>query len=181
MPSRTQETWPHGAIMLDAEHTQFALWAPDAFYVSVELEGRPSLPMLPQADGWFVLKTRCPAGSRYRYCIDGEMEVPDPASRAQDGDLDRHSVVVDPHAYQWRHSAWRGRPWNEAVIYELHVGALGGFAEVEQHLARLVALGITAIELIRWRNTPVIAIGVTTASCLTRRKPPTAARNNSNT
>ncbi|HWH89570.1 MAG TPA: malto-oligosyltrehalose trehalohydrolase [Pseudomonas sp.] len=147
MPSRTQETWPHGAIMLDAEHTQFALWAPDAFYVSVELEDGQSLPMLPQGEGWFVIKSRCPAGSRYRYCIDGELEVPDPASRAQDGDLDRHSVVVDPHAYQWRHTAWNGRPWSEAVIYELHVGALGGFAEVEQHLARLVALGITAIEL----------------------------------
>ncbi|WP_159245348.1 malto-oligosyltrehalose trehalohydrolase [Pseudomonas koreensis] len=147
MPSRTQETWPHGAIMLDAEHTQFALWAPDAFYVSVELEDGKSLPMLPQGDGWFVIKASCPAGNRYRYCIDGELEVPDPASRAQDGDLDRHSVVVDPHAYQWRHTTWNGRPWSEAVIYELHVGALGGFAEVEQHLARLVALGITAIEL----------------------------------
>ncbi|MBV4484850.1 malto-oligosyltrehalose trehalohydrolase [Pseudomonas sp. SWRI153] len=147
MPSRTQETWPHGAIMLDAEHTQFALWAPDAFYVSVELENGQSVPMLHEADGWFVIKTRCPAGTRYRYCIDGELEVPDPASRAQDGDIDRHSVVVDPHAYSWRHTAWKGRPWNEAVIYELHVGALGGFAEVEQHLARLVALGITAIEL----------------------------------
>ena len=147
MPSRTQETWPHGAIMLDAEQTQFALWAPDAFYVSVELEDGKSLPMLPQGDGWFVIKASCPAGSRYRYCIDGELEVPDPASRAQDGDLDRHSVVVDPHAYQWRHTTWNGRPWSEAVIYELHVGSLGGFAEVEQHLARLVALGITAIEL----------------------------------
>lgn len=147
MPLRTLETWPHGAIMLDAEHTQFALWAPDAFYVSVELENGQSMPLLPQADGWFVINTRCPAGTRYRYNIDGELEVPDPASRAQDGDVHRPSVVVDPHAYRWRHSTWLGRPWNEAVIYELHVGALGGFAAVEQHLARLVELGITAIEL----------------------------------
>lgn len=147
MPLRTLETWPHGAIMLDAEHTRFALWAPDAFYVSVELENGQSLPLLPQANGWFVIKTRCPAGTRYRYNIDGELEVPDPASRAQAGDLDRHSVVVDPLAYHWQHAAWQGRPWNEAVIYELHVGALGGFSEVEQHLTRLVELGITAIEL----------------------------------
>jgi maltooligosyltrehalose trehalohydrolase len=133
--------------MLDAEHTRFALWAPDAFYVSVELEHGQSLPLLPQADGWFVSDTRCAAGTRYRYSIDGELEVPDPASRAQDGDIDRHSVVVDPLAYAWQHSAWPGRPWNEAVIYELHVGALGGFSAVEQHLARLVELGVTAIEL----------------------------------
>ncbi|MCP1495803.1 maltooligosyltrehalose trehalohydrolase [Pseudomonas migulae] len=133
--------------MLDAEHTRFALWAPDAFFVSVELEDGQSLPLLPQADGWFVIKTRCPAGTRYRYNIDGEIEVPDPASRAQAGDIHLHSVVVDPLAYTWQHSTWLGRPWNEAVIYELHVGALGGFSEVEQHLERLTALGITAIEL----------------------------------
>ncbi|MVV49831.1 malto-oligosyltrehalose trehalohydrolase [Pseudomonas sp. PB120] len=147
MPLRTLETRPHGAIMLDAEHTRFALWAPDAFYVSVELENGQSLPLLPQADGWFVIMTRCPAGTRYRYNIDGELDVPDPASRAQAGGLHLPSVVVDPLAYRWQHSAWLGRPWNEAVIYELHVGALGGFAGVEQHLARLVELGITAIEL----------------------------------
>jgi maltooligosyltrehalose trehalohydrolase len=73
--------------------------------------------------------------------------VPDPASRAQDGDLDRHSVVVDPLAYQWQQTSWQGRPWSEAVIYELHVGALGGYAQVEEHLPRLADLGITAIEL----------------------------------
>ncbi|WP_426200940.1 malto-oligosyltrehalose trehalohydrolase [Pseudomonas sp. TWP3-1] len=147
MPSRSIATWPHGAIMLDAEHTQFALWAPDAFYVSVELADGQSLPMLPQDDGWFVVKTRCPAGSQYRFNIDGELQVPDPASRAQNGGLQGHCVVVDPLAYQWRNTSWQGRPWSEAVIYELHVGALGGFAEVEQHLARLAELGITAIEL----------------------------------
>ena len=43
MPLRTLETWPHGAIMLDAQHTRFALWAPDAFYVSVELEDGKSI------------------------------------------------------------------------------------------------------------------------------------------
>ena len=147
MPLRTLETWPHGAIMLDAEHTQFALWAPDAFYVSVELENGQSLPLLPQADGWFVIKTRCRAGTGYRFNIDGELEVPDPASRAQAADVHGYSVVVDPHAYQWQYSTWLGRPWNEAVIYELHVGVLGGFQAVEQQLARLVELGITAIEL----------------------------------
>ncbi|WP_085639046.1 MULTISPECIES: malto-oligosyltrehalose trehalohydrolase [unclassified Pseudomonas] len=147
MPSRSLETWPHGATLLETGHTQFALWAPDAFYVSVELDGGRSLPMLPQADGWFVIKTPCPAGSRYRFSIDGELEVPDPASRAQDGGLTRPSVVVDPHAYAWRHTTWHGRPWNEAVIHELHVGAMGGFAEVEQHLQRLAGLGFTAIEL----------------------------------
>ncbi|MBI6551187.1 malto-oligosyltrehalose trehalohydrolase [Pseudomonas sp. LY-1] len=147
MPLRTLETWPHGAIMLDAQHTRFALWAPDAFYVSVELQDGRSVAMLPQANGWFETEIKCPAGTRYRYNIDGEMDVPDPASRAQASDVHGWSLVVDPLAYEWRHHPWQGRPWHEAVIYELHVGALGGFAAVEQHLPRLAELGVTAIEL----------------------------------
>jgi len=147
MPSRTLETWTHGAIMLDAQHTRFALWAPDAFYVSVELEDGKSIAMLPQADGWFEVEIQCPAGTRYRYNIDGENDVPDPASRAQAEDVHGWSVVVDPLAYQWRHSHWQGRPWHEAVIYELHVGVLGGYAAVQKQLPRLAELGVTAIEL----------------------------------
>ncbi|MBJ2285978.1 malto-oligosyltrehalose trehalohydrolase [Pseudomonas sp. MF6755] len=147
MPLRTLETWPHGAIMLDAQHTRFALWAPDAFYVSVELEHGKSIAMLPQADGWFEVKAACPAGTLYRFNIDGEQAVPDPASRAQALDVHGWSRVVDPHAYEWRHNHWQGRPWHTAVIYELHVGAMGGYAEVEKHLPRLAELGVTAIEL----------------------------------
>ncbi|PIB55183.1 malto-oligosyltrehalose trehalohydrolase [Pseudomonas sp. 2995-1] len=147
MPLRTLETWPHGAIMLDAQHTRFALWAPDAFYVSVELEDGKSVAMLPQAEGWFEVEIKCPEGTRYRYNIDGEKDVPDPASRAQACDVHGWSRVVDPLAYKWRHSQWQGRPWHEAVIYELHVGAMGGYAGVEKHLPRLAELGVTAIEL----------------------------------
>lgn len=147
MPLRTLETWPHGAIMLDAQHTRFALWAPDAFYVSVELENGKSIAMLPQADGWFEVEIKCPTGTRYRYNIDGEQDVPDPASRAQASDVHGWSLVVDPLAYHWRQPNWQGRPWHEAVIYELHVGALGGYANVEQHLPRLAEMGVTAIEL----------------------------------
>lgn len=147
MPLKTLETWPHGAQLLDATHTRFTLWAPDAFYVSLELQDGRSLPMVPQSEGWFVLKAACPAGTRYRFNIDGEIDVPDPASRAQAGGLDGYSVVVDPQAYTWRNVHWKGRPWREAVIYEVHVGVLGGYANVAEQLPRLAALGITAIEL----------------------------------
>ncbi|AZC82050.1 malto-oligosyltrehalose trehalohydrolase [Pseudomonas chlororaphis] len=147
MPSRTLETWPHGTVPLDAERTRFALWAPDARHVSVELQDGPSLPMLPQANGWFMVIGRCPPGTRYRFNIDERIRVPDPASRAQDGDVHGPSLVVDPQAYRRQHPHWQGRPWHQAVIYELHVGVLGGYREVEKHLPRLVELGITAIEL----------------------------------
>jgi len=147
MPLRTDENWRHGAVLLDSDRTRFTLWAPDAHFVNVEFEDQTSVAMLPQDDGWFVLETRCSAGTHYRFNIDGELKVPDPASRAQADGVHSASVVVDSSAYRWQHTGWTGRPWHEAVIYELHVGVLGGYAQVEKHLQRLAELGITAIEL----------------------------------
>jgi len=147
MRLRTDDDWRHGAVLLDPERTRFALWAPDADTVTVELENGQSLAMQSQPDGWFALEARCKAGTLYRFKINGELEVPDPASRAQAGDVHGHSIVVDPLAYQWKNNQWRGRPWHEAVIYELHVGVLGGYEAVETHLQYLAELGVTAIEL----------------------------------
>ena len=103
--------------------------------------------MTPAEDGWFVIDIRCGAGSQYRYQVDSDALVPDPASRLQAGDPHDNSVVVDHDHYVWQQAGWAGRPWHEAVIYELHVGAFGGFAGVTKRLAGLAALGITAIEL----------------------------------
>jgi 1,4-alpha-glucan branching enzyme/maltooligosyltrehalose trehalohydrolase len=78
------------------------------------------------------------------------MEMPDPASRFQPQDVHGPSEVVDATAFQWREDSWRGRPWEEAVIYELHVGAFtteGTFRGVEQKLDYLRDLGVTALEL----------------------------------
>jgi malto-oligosyltrehalose trehalohydrolase len=99
------------------------------------------------SDGWFEADTDCGAGTKYRYVLQDDTQIPDPASRAQADDVHGNSVVVDPGAYRWRHTDWRGRPWQETVLYELHVGAFGGFANVARELARLADLGITAVEL----------------------------------
>ncbi|MFJ4143080.1 malto-oligosyltrehalose trehalohydrolase [Pseudomonas sp. NPDC089734] len=147
MPLRTDDNRCHGAVLLDPEHTRFSIWAPDAGHVSVELENGQSLAMSARPDGWFVLEARCKAGTRYRYRIDKGLEVPDPASRAQADGVHSHSIVIDHGAYQWQHDQWQGRPWHEAVIQELHVGVLGGYAAMEKYLPRLARLGVTAIEL----------------------------------
>jgi maltooligosyltrehalose trehalohydrolase len=75
------------------------------------------------------------------------MRVPDPASRLQHGDVHGPSVVVDPAAHEWHFGNWRGRPWHEAVIYEVHAGAAGGYRGLSAQCEALRDLGVTAIEL----------------------------------
>ncbi len=143
----------HGALVEDGQRTRFALWAPDARSVELELDGA-RFAMAPEADGWFRLLRRCPAGALYRYCIDGELSVPDPASRFQPEGVHGPSQVMTPQRHAWRNPHWRGRPWSEAVIQELHVGLLGGYAGVMAELPRLAELGITAIELMPIQQFP---------------------------
>ncbi|HEX8964227.1 MAG TPA: malto-oligosyltrehalose trehalohydrolase, partial [Rhodocyclaceae bacterium] len=142
---------PFGAEVADGG-VRFRLWAPSARQVDLCLgDDLAKLPMESRPDGWFELHGEgVPAGSRYRFRIDGGIEVPDPASRFNPDDVHAPSEVVDPQAFDWNDGDWRGRPWHEAVIYELHVGAFspeGTFAGVMQRLDYLADLGVTAIEL----------------------------------
>jgi malto-oligosyltrehalose trehalohydrolase len=126
----------------------FRLWAPAAR--TVEWIGGEALPMPDVGNGWhevFVPAAR--PGQRYRFRIDGELEVPDPASQFQPQDVTGPSEVVD-HRYAWNCADWRGRPWAEAVTLELHVGAFtpaGTFRAAIDKLDAIAATGITAIEL----------------------------------
>src|SRR5581483_10982568 len=149
MSVRHRVELPFGAE-LDAggAATSFGLWAPAARTVEVEFDGLPPVPMRREDDGTFRAVAACGAGTRYRYRIDRDIAVPDPASRAQAQDVHGYSLVVDPRAYEWRADGWNGRPWHESVIYEAHAGCFGGgFAGVTQRLPHLVALGATALEL----------------------------------
>jgi maltooligosyltrehalose trehalohydrolase len=102
--------------------------------------------MARDADGVFEALAACEAGARYKFLISPDLAVPDPASRAQAGDVHDDSMLVD-QAFAWRHQDWRGRPWHETIVYELHPGAFGGFKGIATHLPRLADLGITAVEL----------------------------------
>jgi len=134
---------------LTAAGTTFRLWAPAA--KSVELVGDRAARMQPRPDGWHTLEVAdARAGTRYKFRIDGELEVADPASAFQPDDVTGPSEVVDHAAYQWHTADWRGRPWQEAVILELHVGTFtpeGTFRAAIDRLDHVVDAGFTAIEL----------------------------------
>ena len=144
---------PFGATVLEGGRTRFRLWAPQQAEVSIQIEGCEPVPML-AAGGWFEAEADCGAGTKYRYRLGSGPAVPDPASRAQADDVHGPSVVVDPHAYRWRNPEWRGRPWHETVLYELHAGLLGGFTGVQRELKRLADLGVTAVELMPINDFP---------------------------
>ena len=148
--SHSRHAMPFGAEITDGG-VRFALWAPTAGTVELACGARrTAMPMVGQ--GWYRIEdAQAKAGERYGFAIDGADDlVPDPASRFQEDDRDRRSTVLDPRAYAWRDDGWRGRPWNEVVLCEVHVGTAtreGTYAALAERLPHFAETGITAIEL----------------------------------
>lgn len=144
---------PFGAEV-SHDSVRFRVWAPSAHRMTLALESPPPARMVPMTaagDGWFeVNSSHARPGTRYRFVLEDGMHVPDPVSRFNVDDVHGASMVVDPAGFDWRDEGWQGRPWEDAVIYELHVGAFtpeGTFAGVERRLRHLRDLGVTALEL----------------------------------
>ena len=142
---------PHGAEWSPETGTRFRLWAPAHARIDLVLDKTPARPMQTLADGWHELTLpEASPGMRYRFRLPDGLEVPDPASRFQPEDVHGPSQVIDPAAYAWQADDWHGRPWHEAVIYELHIGAFtpeGTFRAAIGKLDHLVSLGVNAIEI----------------------------------
>jgi maltooligosyltrehalose trehalohydrolase len=134
---------------LTADGASFRLWAPAAKRVDLLLD-RPHA-LRRDDDGWFSGDIPgVKAGARYKFRIDDEIDVPDPASAFQPEDVSGQSEVIDHAGYRWRASDWRGRPWQETVLIETHVGTFtpeGTYRAMIGKLDHLVATGITALEL----------------------------------
>ena len=143
---------PHGAHIERDGRVRFSLRAPASAEASLELEdGSVSLPMKRMPNGWHELITdRAAAGSLYKYRVLDGQRVPDPASKFQPRDVHGPSEVIDPCGFAWDDGAWHGRPWCEAVLYELHIDTFtpkGTFLAAIEKLDDLVELGVTGIEI----------------------------------
>lgn len=142
----------HGPQVLPGS-VRFRLWAPGCERIDLELtEGaRALLKMDAVGNGWHEVTTeRAGPGTRYCFALPDGLRVPDPASRFQPETVHGPSEVIDSASWRWDDGGWRGRPWEELVIYELHTGAFtpeGTFRAAITKLDHLVALGVTAIEL----------------------------------
>jgi len=138
----------HFGPRIEPDGVTYRLWAPGAHVVDLIVDQERHR-MTPR-DGWHELKlTGHGPGALYRFRIDDDIEVPDPASRFQPQDVHGPSLVTDG-AFEWTCTEWKGRSWHESVFLELHVGTFtpeGTFRAAIDRLAHIADTGFTAIEL----------------------------------
>ena len=141
-----------GSTYFNDGQCRFLVWAPRARQVEVRLVSprEALLPLHPHDRGYF--SGACgdvEPGCLYFYRLDGNQDLPDPASRFQPRGVHGPSQVVDPR-FPWEDGPWRGLALQDYIIYELHVGTFtpeGTFDAVIPHLDELKDLGLTALEL----------------------------------
>lgn len=144
-PSTARPRW--GAHPVSGGAWDVALWAPDAESLHLHLDGVRH-PMARDDAGWHRARLAARAGQTYAFEREGEV-YPDPAARRQAGGVHGRSVLVDVPALR-RDAGWRGRPWEEAVLMEMHVGTFteaGTLAAAAERLPALARLGITGVSL----------------------------------
>ncbi|MTH46034.1 malto-oligosyltrehalose trehalohydrolase [Intestinirhabdus alba] len=139
-----------GSEFVAKDVVRFRVWATGHEKITLILAGE-RYAMHAAGNGWFEREVSgVTPGAEYQYLPDDGPALPDPASRAQVGDVNGPSRVIDPTAYRWQNAQWQGCRWEEAVFYELHIGTFtpeGTFRAAIAKLPYLAELGVTLIEL----------------------------------
>lgn len=149
-----------GAIVQEG-CVSFRVWAPNANKVSVAGDfndwSTKADPLASEGNGfWSTDVPGARPGQEYRYwLVNGKDELwrLDPYARALTTSVG-NCLIVDP-AFDWHDGDFKMPPWNELVIYEMHVGTFhvkeqgqpGSFLTAIEKLDYLAELGINAIEL----------------------------------
>ena len=153
-----QRRYPIGAEIIGEHETHFRVWAPKAKALEVIVESANDKKaggnfhlLTAEPDGYFSGVIGCGSGARYRFRIDqSENLYPDPASRFQPEGPHGSSCVVDPFAFQWTDTSWRGLKLPGQIIYEFHVGTFtpeGTWRAAAEKLELLKSDGITLLEM----------------------------------
>jgi 1,4-alpha-glucan branching enzyme len=140
----------------------FRVWAPHAQRVSVigSFNGWDSgkHPMQAEENGyWYADVAEAHVGDQYKFMLtteQGDYKRIDPYAREVTSSVG-NAIVHDP-GFDWKGDDFHLAPWNELVIYELHVGTFsdeendnrpGQFASVTARLGHLKKLGVNAIQI----------------------------------
>ena len=133
--------------LVGPDSTTFRLWAPGVRKAEVIFRDRDPVPMTRKERGFLEASIKCPPGTAYKYRLDGR-DVPDPASRQQDGDSTGWSIVTAPVAGGSSHRPLR--PWHETLLCEVHIGTAtpeGTFRALTERLEHFRDAGYTALEI----------------------------------
>lgn len=151
-----------GAIPLaEGQGVAFRVWAPHAQAVSVigTFNGFKGDANALESEGngnWYGEVPAAKAGDEYRFEIrNGEQVLSriDPYAREVTNSVGNGVVYRD--AFDWQDDGFQMAPWNELVIYELHIGTFarsedgkpGTFDDAARRLRYLKALGVNAVEI----------------------------------
>ena len=160
-PETTPSDYGGMGAILTPEGVSFRVWAPHAEKVFVggdfnEWHGE-QYPLTHEANGyWSTMVEGVQAGAQYKFrVINAEMDTwrNDPYALQVTNSVG-NSVVVDP-SFDWNKDFYRTPPWNEMVIYEMHVGTFhpidghvpATFDDAIQKLPYLLGLGINVIKV----------------------------------
>ena len=149
-----------GAIPHD-QGVAFRVWAPHATRVAVTgsfNDWAPNTDPMEREDNgyWYANVPGARIGQEYRYLIvNGEQTRSrvDPYARQVTNSVG-NGVIHDPH-YDWEGDSFRLPPWNELVIYELHIGTFsdqpggkpGTFRDAIPRLGHLKRLGVNVVQV----------------------------------
>src|SRR5690554_2327226 len=131
----------------------FRVWAPEKekMFLHLVYPVEETLEMKKAEGGYFALEVEGAGhGTRYYYRPENESNLPDPASHFQPEGVHGPSEVINHNRYPWNDNAWKGIPFNELILYELHVGTFtpeGTFEAILPRLPELIDIGINALEL----------------------------------
>ncbi|MBP6789107.1 MAG: hypothetical protein KA170_16065, partial [Candidatus Promineofilum sp.] len=142
--------------------TTFRVWAPNAQKVFVTGDfndwNETANPLTHEGDGyWATDVARAKPGDEYKFVlINGEEKLHriDPYARQVTSSVG-NSVIHDPE-FDWQGTeAFQSPPWNELIIYEVHIGTfnptsenrVGTFKRAAQKLPYLRELGVNAVQV----------------------------------
>lgn len=128
------------------------LWAPLADKIELVLiKNHKKIGLHKENFGyWKTVTNELKPGDAYKFVIDGNKELPDPASLYQPHGVHEASVAIELKDFYWKDNGWKNIELEDYILYELHTGTFtpeGTFEGIGKKLDYLKSLGINAIEI----------------------------------
>ncbi|WP_394821672.1 malto-oligosyltrehalose trehalohydrolase [Pendulispora albinea] len=155
--NRSDRDRPILGALPDPQGTRFGAFVTTADSCAVRIYGEDGRalathamkPLGAEHTGYFEARVEgVRAGALYRFVL-GERELPDPYARWLPHGVHGPAMVV-AGAFDWKHGHGVGRPLEEQILYELHVGTFtpeGTYDAARAHLRELAELGVTTLQL----------------------------------